>query len=147
MDKDKVEDNEYLARIICSPLMFRNGIISPSAYFLEIMRSGDLDSYISVWRLSRKKPNKSNVKFPPRAKDNTWIGYAKIKTEDVRAEHYKDVRTLVKSEYKHESNNFHAGIWYVLKKDISVNAGICLNPNYIKVAEKLAKKSKAVIWK
>lgn len=146
MEIDIVNDKEFLARIICSPLMIKQGLISPSAYTLEVMKSGDLDAYISVWRLGRKKPTKENVKFSPRSKGNTWVGYAKIKTKEVREEHYQDVQTLVTAEYKKIDNYYHAGIWYVLKNNTSVNAGVSMNPNYIKIAERLAKKSKAVLW-
>ncbi|WP_165154733.1 hypothetical protein [Parabacteroides sp. ZJ-118] len=134
-------DEEMIARILFSPSMILDGAISPSAFFLAILKSGDPESYLSVWRIALKVPSRENVKFKPRKEGDTLYGYAELSVGSchrVKTQGYH-CKVMVNP---HSPNQYHAGIYYY--RDEKPMIGASYAPEFVMMASYLASQSRLI---
>lgn len=128
-------DEELIARIIFSPSMIFDGVVSPSAFFLTILNSGVPEDYISVWRTAIKVPSRENVKFKPRKKGDALYGYAELAVGSCHRAKARGYHCKVMVN-PHSPNQYHAGIYYFHEKMPVV--GVSYAPEFVMMASYLA---------
>lgn len=130
-----VDDTEEVARVLFSPTMANEGRISRNAFFLEKLKSGKWESYLSVWRTKFRIPSKENVTFPPRNPDDELYGYATIMVETIHNQDILGCIARVKGNSK-DCNHYHVGIYYTLNAEPVV--GECDDPGFMALTKALA---------
>lgn len=130
-----LDEEEKIARIIFAPSMILDGRISPSAFFLSVMKDGTIEEYISVWRLALKIPSRQTVRFAPRKSGDSLYGYARLEVADCHHTVVRDYGCRVKVNPR-SPNQYHAGIYYTGYAPASV--GECSDPIFMMLASRLA---------
>lgn len=141
MPLDFVEDDEKVARILFSPSMVEDGEIAPSAYNLEILKSGTRESYVSVDRITYRTPKKQYYNIVPRHVGDYMSGYAWTFAYEIRSASLGDIEIYL-NPYPSRNNPFHAGISYNEKGKLI--RGKNESPLFLAVTSKLAKLSRYV---
>lgn len=122
----EVCDDEELDRIIFSPSMVTDGIVSYSAFTLIVLNSGQNESYLSVFRALYWNRLPSGVTFPPRKKEDTLYGYATLFASDYRNAKIENIYCTVKQWGR---KRYHAGVQY-FNGGMTIK-GECDDPDFI----------------
>lgn len=130
-----VNESEEVARILFSPTMVSEGRISRNAFFLEKLKSGKWEPYLSVWRTKFRVPSEDNVKFPPRTPGDELYGYATLTVATIHAQDLTDCKARVKRNVK-DCNYYHVGVYYTLN-DMPI-VGECDEPEFMALTKALA---------
>lgn len=133
-----VAETEEVARILFSPSMVNEGRISRNAFFLEFLKSGEWEDYLSVWRTLYRIPTRENVNFPPRTLGDKVYGYAALTVSTIHAQDVLDCTARVKRMTK-KKNHYHVGIFYELSAKPIV--GKCDSSSFMALTMALANKS------
>ncbi len=130
-----VDESEEVARVLFSPTMVNEGRVSRNAFFLEKLKSGKWEPYLSVWRTKFLTPTKENVTFPPRNPGDELYGYATIDVETIHNQDILDCSARVKRNSK-DCNHYHVGVYYTLNSTPIV--GECDDPGFMALTKALA---------
>lgn len=132
-----VEDAEQVARAMFSPSFFtEEGEIGPQAFYMEILKRGEAEAYISLFRLGLCDDIKTAIKrIPPRKPGDEIRGYGELNVGEIRRiqiplmELDEEVKALIDVIPTPSKNNpAHAGI-IIKMNDKSVNAFDFYTPN------------------
>lgn len=141
MPTDVVEDGEQIARIIFSPSMIDGDEIAPSAFNLETLKSGTSESYVSVDRMTYRKPLRQYFPFAPRHIGDSMSGYAWMLAREARSASLEGISIDVTPHPSH-NNPYHAGISY--EQNGKLIKGEYESAVFLAVTSRLAKVSRFV---
>ena len=79
-----VFDSERVARVLFSPSYISEGRVAPTAFRWYVLKTGDVEDYISVLRESGQDINALSLKFRPRDRGDERFGYAWLLVKGVR---------------------------------------------------------------
>jgi hypothetical protein len=134
-----VDESEEVARILFSPSMVVEDRISRNAFFLERLKSGAWEDYLSVWRTLYKMPSKNNVAIPPRTEGDSVYGFASLTVATIHAQDCLNCSARVYRMSK-EERHFHVGVFYELLGNPIV--GKCDAPAFMALTMALANEAK-----
>lgn len=133
-----VDESEEVARILFSPSMVCGERISRNAFFLERLKSGVWEKYLSVWRTLYKIPTRENVTFSPRIAGDEVYGYATLIVGTIHSQNILDCMARVRRNVKNEKH-YHVGVYYELSSQPVV--GECDDPSFMALTMALANKA------
>lgn len=137
-----IDEAEEVARIIFSPSMVEGDRVSRNAFLLCVLKSGQKEDYLSVWRTKHRTPTRENVNFSPRNADDEVFGYATLYVEAIHNLEILGCKACVKGksicingEFK-PCEHHHVGVYYTLSTDPII--GECDDPAFMAFTMELA---------
>ena len=130
---EEIDDAENIARVLYSPLLVEDGIVSASAFYLRNLKSPE--KYVSVFRHDYVVPTLENTSFIRVPEDNEMYGYALLNVGECRRISFNEIKTEVLSHPK-EKNPSHAGIHF--NKGNETIKGTCIDPDFMIITQMLA---------
>ena len=133
---EEIDDIENIARVLYSPLLVEDGVVSASAFHLRNLKRPE--EYVSVFRHDYVIPTLKNTSFIRVPEDNEMYGYALLNVGKCRGISFKEIKTEV-LPHPNEKNPSHAGIHY--NKGNETIKGICIDPDFMIITQMLANNS------
>ncbi len=118
-ERYRVDEAEEIARILFEPSMLEGADrISRNAFFLERLKSGNWEDYLSVWRTLYRVPTRENAgRIKPRKPLDRLYGYATLDVGTVQSagEGLQVDAQVYRTD--RDPKAYHVGIYYTLNDE------------------------------
>ena len=147
MISDIINDAEDVARVLFYPSffhpnaspLFSQGVLSPTAFKLQILKSGEAESSISVLRTVIDTFNMDVARLTPRKPYDQKYGYALLNVGEIRNIKIPTLRQVVISVESSRSKRLKSHAEIILKIDGHIVTALDESMELIRFRKKLAR--------